>query len=125
MVNSFFNRNSILILAILASLVWHTAWLSVIRVVAPDVRGKVKFSKVAFLGQVLDRGVMEIRMSPRERSFLENRYLALMQDIPAGKSRETGGRVIEDRINLSYDEKLIYMVDEAVSGQKIEPAPEM
>lgn len=121
MVKSVFTRNRILIFAVLVSLAWHVLWLSTIKIVAPTVREPVKFSKVAFLGPILDRGVMEVRVGQRERSFLENRYLSLMQSVSELKNHVQGGKFTETRSSRSLNEKLIYLIDEAASGPKIEP----
>ena len=121
MVKSVFTRNRILILAVFASLTWHILWLSMIKVVAPTVREPVKFSKVAFLGPILDRGVMEVRVSQRERSFLENRYLLLVQSVSTMKGNIPGGKFTGSKSSQSLNKKLIYLIDEAASGPKIEP----
>ena len=122
---NFFKTNAVLVSAVLVSLVWHAVWLSAIKVSAPDARGKIKFSKVAFLGPILNRGVMEVRVSPRERSFLENRYLSLVQNVSASKGVAAGNKSRNPDDSLSFRDKMIYMVDEAVSGKKIEPPPAM
>lgn len=121
MIRSVFTRNRIFILAILASLAWHVLWLSMITVVAPTVREPVKFSKVAFLGPILDRGVMEVRVNARERSFLENRYLELMQSVVPMKDGMSGGKFVTSKTSRSLNDKLIYLIDEAASGPKVEP----
>lgn len=118
---SVFARNRILILALFASLLWHLLWLSAIRVASPTVREPVKFSKVAFLGPVLDRGAMEVRVSPRERSFLENRYLSLIQGASSVKDDICCGKFAENKTSRAFNEKLIYLIDEAAGGPKVEP----
>ena len=66
----------IFVLAILASLVWHLFWLSTIAIISnPTNARSAKFSKVSFLGPLLGKSSMELQARPKERSFLEMRYL--------------------------------------------------
>lgn len=63
-------------IAIAISLAWHLFWISAVTIISkPDNDRYVKFSKVSFLGPILGKGAMEVQARPKERSFLENRYM--------------------------------------------------
>lgn len=114
-------KRRIFIIAIGVSLVWHCLWLSAFKIVSPTAKSQVKFSKVAFLGPVLARGAMEVRISPGERSFLENRYLALIQDSAGGDLRSQRGEFSKTGSLSMPNQKMMSMVDDTVSGSKLEP----
>lgn len=111
--------------AILISLLWHLFWLSTIAIVSrPDVRN-VRFSKVSFLGPLLGKGAMELAVRPKERSFLEERYIAvakLLQTPTAGIINVPVGYESGSDPFHARDEKLIALIDEALSGEKLEPS---
>ena len=114
----------IFILAIFLSFLWHIFWLSIIKVVViPNRTEPVKFSKVSFLGPILERSAIELRVEPKDRSFLEKRYLSAIKKLP---STETGtGKDLREEPNKDFDflhdEKLSGLIDEAVGGPKLEP----
>jgi len=116
----------IFILAMLASLAWHIFWLSVITITAPTQKAPIKFSKVSFLGPILGRGSMEFRVQPKERSFLEKRYLDKIE-LSHIKFRSQA-KADSDRyepnkeFDLLHKDKLTDFIDEAVGGPKLEPA---
>jgi len=114
-------RNRILIIAVGLSLACHLCWLSVFRVVAPTVTRPVKFSKVAFLGPILDRGIMEVRVTARERTFLENRYLELIQGSSVAAATPRRAPAQEGPVSSAANARLITLIDDAVSGPKLEP----
>lgn len=124
MLKKVIERNKILFLAIAASLAWHLACLSVCAIVAPpSTAHPVTFSKVAFLGLMPERGSMEVRVSPRERTFLEGRYLERFGGI-IDVSRTDRGRVAESPSpadSKGFAGRLRGLIDEAVSGQKLVP----
>ena len=120
----------IFVIAIIASAVWHVFWLSIVTVVStPKESGVVKFSKVSFLGPILERGALEVRIEPSQRSFLEKRHLDLVEsgitahNVPVndGPIKEPSGK---DFFVLS-DGKLFGLIKEAVTASKLEPAYDM
>ena len=116
-------------LAILASLVWHLFWLSTIAIVAnPTNARSMKFSKVSFLGPLLGKGSMELQARPKERSFLEMRYLGAarrLSQMPAQAIATTADKY-EDGNDAYYlrDEQMTALIDDALSGEKLEPSHE-
>ncbi len=110
-------------IAITISLVWHLFWISTITIIAkPDKNAFVKFSKVSFLGPILGKGAMEVRARPKERSFLESRYMEAKA--PAARDFEenmiSGGRDYDgspDRYN-SRNESISMLIDGAVNAEK-------
>jgi hypothetical protein len=118
-------RNRILIIAVAASLAWHVLWLSVCAIVAPNVTQPVRFSRVAFLGPILERGVMEVRVTARERTFLENRYLDLIQRSAPETTPLRRGPVTEDLQSDAFNARLVTIIDDTVSGSKLEPPGEL
>ena len=123
-VSDFFMRYRILWLMIVISFAMHILWLSAVKVVVSTNRFEVvKFSKVSFLGPILAKGAIEVKVS-QKRFFLERRYLSAIARAQFMESeikektvlrRSPGERIL-------YDENLNIFVDEAVSGSKLEPA---
>ena len=116
-------------LAILASLLWHLFWLSTISIVSsPENSRPIKFSKVSFLGPLLGKGTMELQARPKERSFLEKRYLVAVDALQ--RRPESGVDLTIDKYetgNNAYhlrDEGLTAAIDDALSGEKLEPSYE-
>ncbi len=122
------HRYEQIIIFVLISLLWHLFWISSIKIVSnPDNGRPVKFSKVSFLGPLLARGA-ELQARPRESSFLEKRYFASTVSLPdaaegSGKSF-TDGYDREDDVYHMKDDKMTALIDEALSGPKIEPSYE-
>lgn len=114
-------------IAIAISLAWHLFWMFGVRVaVAPRDAWAVKFSKVAFLGPILERGALEVRLARGERTFLEKRYLeiargmaAVTEEAPAMPSLPD---LAESDIYAAVDAELLPLMKEAVSSSKLEPA---
>lgn len=109
----------------LISLFWHLFWLSAIKIVTvPGATQPVKFSKVSFLGPILEHGAIELGLKPQDRSFLEKRY-PLIMDSMLNWSEQTGPSGLEygvpDDIHFSGDDKLEILIGEAVRGNKLEP----
>lgn len=108
----------IFVLAILISLVWHIAWLSMVKVVVvPNRTNSVKFSKISFLGTLLSKGTSTLTAQPREQTFLEKRYLEkignwLHGDNPAEKAE--GSHALSDQ-------GLKGLIGMVISDVKIEP----
>ena len=117
----------ILILTIAVSSALHIFWLSVIKVVVmPSKAEPIKFSKVSFLGPILERGGMEVRVQPKSLSYLEKRYLAgidSISDRERKRAKPSHARYagLDRDFDLLNNEKLAYLIDEAVSGLKSEP----
>ena len=117
----------IFMIAILASLLWHLFWLTTISIVSnPDNTRHVKFSKVSFLGPLLGKGAMEFQAMPKERSFLEKRYLRITGALPAlpedDLSPAAGKYEKENDLSRLRDEEMIALIDDALSGEKLEPS---
>lgn len=114
-------------IAILASLAWHFVWLSTI-VIVPGPGGvmQVKFSKVSFLGPLLGGGAMELAASPRERSFLEKRYIDAANKIPSDLKITpavlSDKGVEELRTRYVRDRQMEGLVEEALGEKKTEPS---
>lgn len=120
-----FYRYRILIAAMLISLFWHLFWLSAVKIVtAPGATKPIKFSKVSFLGPILERGAIELGLKPHDRSFLEKRYPLITYDM-LNRPGQTGGADLEygtlDDIRFHSDNKLEGLIGEAVRGDKLEP----
>ena len=110
-------------IAIAISLAWHLFWMSTITIVAkPDKNALVKFSKVSFLGPILGKGAMEVQARPKERSFLENRYMDAERSAVyyserymTGEEREYYGST--DRYP-SRSESMSLLIDGALNAEK-------
>jgi hypothetical protein len=119
------SKYKILSYAILASLVWHLFWLSAVKVVvSKPPQAALKFGRVSFLGPILSRNAIELKISPRQRSLLEKRYLAELEDIMTsplqyGPGRRPGYDAKASPIVSDRDIKRF--VEEAVAGAKLEP----
>jgi hypothetical protein len=116
----------ILLAAIIISLAIHLFWMFAVKVViAPKNAGSVKFSKVSFLGPILEREALEVRVAQTERTFLEKRYLAQIgKMVPIIEEVPVIDRIIElveTDIHISNDANIIAAVREAVSASKLEP----
>lgn len=121
---SFFSRNRVLLIAIGVAFASHLVWLTVFTIVAPRTHSPVRFSRVAFLGPVLERGAMEVRMSPRERTFLENRYLDMMAR-SAAPDGSAPAAVLPENAASPADARLTDLIVSAVAGTKLEPPQEI
>ncbi len=114
-------------ISIMASLIWHLFWMSAIVIVSrPDDKHNVKFSKVSFLGPLLEKGAMELQARPKERSFLETRYLGRANRPPTRpmesmssltRSYESGNDAYHVR-----DERMTAFIDDALDDKKPEPS---
>lgn len=120
----------VFITALFASLIWHLFWISSVAiVVAPDKPSPVRFSRVAFLGPILERGMTEVSIEPRTQTFLEKRYAYSAGETYRADSviniKPSAGKYDGQRRGFFAveNEKLTAVVDEAVSGQKLEPLP--
>src|SRR3989338_790502 len=80
------------VLALIFSFAWHIFWLSAVAVVVnPKETGPAKFSKISFLGPILGKGAISVRIEPRERSLLEKRYLKGVEGM-VGSDRGTADK---------------------------------
>lgn len=125
-VEKFFKDESyrIFMIAVLASLLWHLFWLSTITIVAkPENARAVKFSRVSFLGPLLGGGSMEFQARPKERSFLEKRYLdaagRLSKEPAAGANKAIEAYEEGSGASHGRDERMTSAIDDALAGDKI------
>ena len=116
-------------IAIFASFLWHIFWMSTITIVSrPDNLRPVKFSKVSFLGPLLGKGAMELRIAPKEHSFLEKRYISeanrlALQSGGLVPSAFGTGKSDSDAYHLRND-GMTASIDNALGGEKFEPSYE-
>jgi len=119
------SKYRILFYALLVSLVWHLFWISAIKViVSKPPKAEVKFGRVSFLGPILSRSAIELKISPHQRSFLEKRYLRELGDIMASPMQYGSGIRPEYDVKASpivSDRDIKRFVEEAVYGAKLEP----
>lgn len=119
-------KDRIFNLAIMISIAWHIFWISMVNVVVTsEETNPIKFSKVSFLGPILERGVLELKIRPRERSFLEKRYLLVISKLDEGETAQhayqTNWNIKIDGLKKKNDTKLTHFIEEALGGLKIEP----
>jgi len=115
-------------IAIAISFAWHFFWISTVTIISkPDKNALVKFSKVSFLGPILGKGSMEVQARPKERSFLENRYMDAARSAVyysetyrAGEERESYGS--PDRYH-SRSESMSILIDGALNERKPQAGP--
>ncbi len=109
-------------LALITSAALHIFWLSVVTiVVTPKESRPVKFSKVAFLGPISERTGLDVGIEPRERSLLEKRYLSDIKIRPSSKaSAREFADIPKKGTNTSKEERLVSLIEDAVSGVKLE-----
>ncbi|MBN1526044.1 MAG: hypothetical protein JW919_00460 [Candidatus Omnitrophica bacterium] len=120
-------RSRVLIFAILFSLFLHVFWIVVVKIVATHPASeRVKFSKVSFLGSILERGMLEVRIEPRQRDPLEKRYLSDVDTLTRGFMARQARGGCEDRAGEASfrgaDEALPARIKDAISGPKAQPA---
>lgn len=126
-IKNVFSKNRILIAAIAISLAWHVFWLSAVKiVVAPGASTHVKFSRVAFLGPLLEKGGMELSAEPPARSVLEKRYRDRLEeqanlDNPAEEISVKKYVWQEKDPGFSGEKAFTELIDSAISTQKLEP----
>lgn len=74
----------IFILAIAASIMVHIFWISAVKITtSPSGVGRVKFSKVSFLGPASVQSTLpEFKVAPQSASFLEKRLRQKILDMP-------------------------------------------
>lgn len=113
-------KDKIFILALAASLLWHIFWLSAVTITAPKEAGVLRFSKVSFLGPLPGRFRAEARFVPRERSFLERRYITHVYGISGANGAPADIRE-SYKSGKAYDGKLLGFLEETLSGSKLEP----
>lgn len=123
-------KDHILISAVLFSAMWHIFWLSAFTIAAvPKVEKTVKFSNVSFLGPILEKGVLNVNIKARERTSLENSYLASIatQSALGGENPLYDDHVLPplDIISRGNDEKLTALAVDKIDTDKIEPGREM
>ena len=119
------HKYGIFITAILISIACHIFWLSSVKIIAASPKKQsVKFSKVSFLGPILERGAIELSVQPKDRALLEKRYLSTV-----GKLRQKGKEPDkmpmhyggEDGMNAHDGGRLAPYIEDALSTAKLEP----
>jgi len=119
------SKYKILSYAILASLVWHFFWISAVKVVvSKPPKAALRFGKISFLGPILSRSAIELKISPRQRSLLEKRYFTELESIMTSPGQY--GPVARPGFDMKgspiiSDTGIKRFVEEAVAGAKLEP----
>jgi hypothetical protein len=121
------SKYRILAIAVAASVAWHLFWLFAIKIdISPRQTKEVKFSKVSFLGPILDIGAVELRVEPPQRSFLEKRYMGRVARIPYGvqeSAKDVHPRYDPNASSGIIEERDIpLLINEALDARKSEPA---
>lgn len=115
-------RYKVLIAAIGISLSWHLFWMSAIKVVASPVPAKtIKFGTVSFLGPMASRSGMEFKLSPRQRSFLEKRYLSRLEAVAGARVVRVDPGYIGYQPQSQAESGITGLIAGAVAGSKVEP----
>ncbi|MCX5679094.1 MAG: hypothetical protein NTZ95_00195 [Candidatus Omnitrophica bacterium] len=115
-------KHKILITAIGISLGWHLFCISAIKVVASPLPSKIiKFGKVSFLGPMASRSGMELKLSPRQRSFLERRYLSRLDSVARGRIISADFGYADYEPELQTESGITGFIENAVAGSKVEP----
>ena len=115
-------KYKILIMAIGISLGWHLFWISAIKVVASPVPSKIiKFGKVSFLGPMASRSGMEFKLSPRQRSFLEKRYLSRLDAVAPEWVSPADSKYAGYEPESQAENGITGFIENAVAGSKAEP----
>lgn len=120
-------RGRVFIFAILLSLLMHIFWIAAVKIVATHPASeRVKFSKIYFLGPILEHGMLEVRIEPRQRGLLEKRYLRCVDALAAGSgAREAHGGCADRAGEASFrgaEGDLPAQVKDSVSGPKLQPS---
>ena len=121
-------RDSVLLSAILFSVIWHLFWLSALTVVVvPKDTKPPKFSSVSFLGPILETSMLGVSSAVHERSIPEKRYLSEIEGPSVTIGKRAGPDVyIEAGLDAGTDifrsdEMLTALAISAIDGDKIEP----
>jgi hypothetical protein len=122
----YLSRYKILIVALGVSLLWHTFWLSAVKVVSsPEAKERVRFSKVSFFGPFHNRGPINLRVQPKERGFLEKRYFKVIER-GAVDARSQNGKTryryeSTSSAGIAYSQTMTSLIDESLGGSRPEP----
>jgi len=122
---SWVSGYKVLILAVLFSFAWHLFCLSIFRIgFFPEKTEKAKFSKVTFLGPILNKSNLKVQAQPSPRTFLEKRYVARLhkgvaafQPTVSPDSLRREGEPAPDR---TTDGALVSLIDNAIGRVKAE-----
>lgn len=121
-------KDKILLYAILLSAAWHIFCISAVKVVVvPKMSRPVKFSGVAFLGPILDKGSLQMGVTSHERSASEKRAMDFALTLPAVFENEEYGLPdrskpwVGDRALTARDESLTALAIEAIDTPKMNP----
>jgi len=115
-------------MAIAASTMLHIFWISAVKIVtSPSGGGRVKFSKVSFLGPASGPGgLSEFKVAPQSASFLEKRYRKNFVNMPISGVEEPCvfyGRAGEKDEPVHRDDfTMVLLIEEALGTSKSEPA---
>ena len=115
-------KYKVLIAAIGISLGWHLFWMSAVKVVASPVPSKaIKFGNVSFLGPMASRSGMEFKLSPRQRSFLEKRYLSSLDAVAPDRVITVDPGYVNYEPQSQAEAGITGFIENAVAGSKAEP----
>lgn len=119
-------ENRILLVAVVFSAIAHFFWISVVGVVTESSRaGPIKFSNISFLGPISSKAGFELKVKPKNASFLEKRYrrkvavFSVSNKIsPVYPAGQHDGDRSEDYENSGV---LTSLIEEALGASKLEP----
>lgn len=115
-------KYKVLIAAIGISLGWHLFCMSAVRVVASPIPAKgIKFGKVSFLGAMGPKSGMEFKLSPRQRSFLEKRYLSRLDALASGRKIPLSAGYAGYEPESQAENGITGLISNAVAAPKAEP----
>lgn len=113
--------------AVIISAVWHLFWLSAITVVSsPGAGPRTKFSKVSFLGPILETATAQVQAAPSERSLLEKRYFdgvvrAAHRPVVPPEEKSRPEEALQADFYILKDGKLSELIRSAVGESRVEP----
>jgi len=123
-------KDSVLISSVTFSAVWHIFWLSILAVVVvPHVERPVKFSNVAFLGPILDRGILSVNVGSQERSAVEKEFFSKVNqargEIPEYDKFTAGSRAEGEDIIYGEDDSGQALAISYMDDRKSDPGREL
>ena len=124
--NIFFHKDKLFLGAIVISLAWHLFWISVLNVtVSGSGSGSVKYSKVYFLGPLIDRGPLQTGFVARERGYLEKRAFerSRYQD-PVTGLKNTAYVKPPDEYGARFQKEMAGFISDAIEGSKLSSSRE-
>ncbi|MFH1996593.1 MAG: hypothetical protein ABIJ27_06295 [Candidatus Omnitrophota bacterium] len=116
-----FAKNS-LWTAIALSAAWHIFWISTIKVIErPADIAAAKFPKVFFLGPILSKGLIDVRVETRSQTFLERRFSKAVLSREDFGSRDVAALYEDERPAIADDGALSRLIEEALGKTKLKP----